>query len=284
MAPARRILLVAKMPMIGRLEASDLRRLQNSELIDLDEIREAGVNHEQSLKTVRAALAGHDVREKLIADVRLDDADNVDLVITVGGDGTVFAANAMRAAQPLITVNSDPSRSIGYFTRSDGNTFAALFQRWLAGATKLEAIPRLRVSIDGWKTWHCFLNDCLFTSANPAAITRYVLQVGGRSEKHLSSGVWIATAAGSTGGIRSAGAVPVPAHQAALLFQVREPFQGRKLATILMGRQEPPEGLRLTAAMPGIDLYLDGPHLRISLPFGSTAEFAACPEPLQLVI
>jgi NAD+ kinase len=284
MAKGKKILLVAKMPMIERLKAADLRRLKSNSLIDLAEIREAGTNHAKSLDQVRAALGSHKVRERLIEDVRLDDADDVDLVITVGGDGTVFAANSLRAVKPLLTVNSDPSRSIGHFTRSTGATFSQLFKRWLGGQTKLEAISRLRVSIDGCKTWHCFLNDCLFTSSNPAAITRYVLAVDKRSETQVSSGVWISTSAGSTGGIRSAGILPMPAHLPGLLFQVREPFQGKKLATILSGRQQPPTGLKLTAARPGIDLYLDGPHLRVSLPFGGTAEFAAAPEPLQLVI
>jgi NAD+ kinase len=284
MAASKKILLVAKMPMIERLDASDLKRLQANTLIDLDDIREAGSNHIRSLDQVRAVLGSHHVRERLIDDVRMDDADDVDLVITVGGDGTVFAANSLRAAKPLLTVNSDPSRSIGHFTRSTGDTFAQLFSRWLGGTTKLEAIPRLRVSIDGWKTWRCFLNDCLFTSSNPAAITRYVLQAGGKSETQMSSGVWISTAAGSTGGIRSAGMEPMPAHLPGLLFRVREPFQGKRTATILSGRQQPPVGLKLTAAMPGIDLYLDGPHLRVSPPFGGTAEFAAAPEPLHLVI
>jgi hypothetical protein len=42
--------------------------------------------------------------------------------------------------------------------------------------------------------------------------------------------------------------------------------------------------LRLTAVVPGMALYLDGPNITIPLAPGETAEFSAAAEPLRLVM
>ncbi len=282
---AARILLVGKQPLKRRLAAGDLERLARRGAMDPAVIESAAANHELALAAVRAACAGQDLREKTVAELHAGDADDVDLIVTAGGDGTVFTANALAADRPMITINSDPDRSIGHFTRCLADGFAALLAAWLAGRTAIERIPRLvaRVLDDGSE--RRILNDCLFTSSHPAAITRYLLELDGQREFQESSGVWIATAAGSTGGIRSAGLTPpMMPQQDALLFKVREAFPGRRQCTLVEGRQEPPRGLRLTSAMAGVELYIDGPHHAVSLKPGGSVEFAACAQPLRLVV
>ncbi len=281
---AKRILLVAKRPMAARLSDEDLCRLEHHPLLSADVLRHAADDHERARQTVRAALAGHHLRERMVDDLQSEDAKDVDLMVTVGGDGTVFAVNALGADCPLLTVNSDPARSVGHFTRCRAENFSALFAAWMAGTHVTESIPRLALHIAGVDSGRAVLNDCLFTSRNPAAITRYVLDVAGEHELQHSSGVWVSTAAGSTGGIRSAGMdPPLSAQTAALLFCVREPFHGRRMATLLSGRQTPPLGLTLTPAMPDVDLYIDGPHARIALPIGASVAFSSAPRPLVLV-
>jgi hypothetical protein len=103
--------------MIERLKASDLRRLKSNSLIDLAEIREAGTNHAKSLDRVRAALGSHKVRERLIEEVRLNDADDVDLVITVGGDDGTF--RIVRGVAPDRVISTvDPQARHGHKTAS----------------------------------------------------------------------------------------------------------------------------------------------------------------------
>ena len=286
MAAGARVLLVAKRPLAERLGPTDSQRLALQPRLGLDALRAAADAHAAVLTRIIGELTDVPVRERVVDELDPHDADQADVIVTVGGDGTVFAVNALRATRPVITVNSDPSRSVGHFTRCTVAGFRDLFTAWLTGTTRIEPIPRLQVSTeDGDGVPHRILNDCLFTSRNPAAITRYVLEADGTSEPQQSSGVWIATAAGSTAGIRSAGLEPPLAPgQEALLFKVREPFQGRGIAHVLTGRQLPPRGLALTATMPGIDLYLDGPHRRVPLAYGATARFALCPQPLPLVI
>ena len=54
------------------------------------------------------------------------------------------------------------------------------------------------------------LNDILICHHNPGAMSRYYLTVGRVREEQRSSGVWIATAAGSSGGLHSAGGKVLP--------------------------------------------------------------------------
>jgi NAD+ kinase len=278
---AARVLVVTKRPLAQRLEADDLARLRASGVLVPDRLAAAAEHHQDALATVRAALAGLAVTERGVDQVSSADAAVVDLVVTVGGDGTVFTANTLDADSPLLTVNSDPGGSVGHFTRARATTVAALVERWRSGQAQIEEVPRLQARV-GDRTWR-ILNDCLFSSRNPAAMTRYLLEVDGRRERQRSSGVWVATAAGSTAAIRSAGAEPVPAHLAALLFRVREPFQVHEAATILHGTQTPPRGLRLVPAAPGISLYIDGPNITVPLAAGTPADFTPASTPLRLV-
>ncbi len=282
--PAR-ILVVTKTPLAERLGAEDLERLRSSGVLESRRLQAAASHHHDALVAVRRAFAGETLIERAVEQVVRADAAGVDLVVTVGGDGTVFTANALDVPVPYLTVNSDPESSIGHFARARADTVGALVARWRTGGAKLEEVPRLSVRV-GTNTWQV-LNDCLFSSHNPAAMTRYLLECDGRREHQRSSGVWVATAAGSTAAIHSAGAEPVPPHLPALLFRVREPFQpsrDQEVASILADSQLPPRGLRLTPAVPGISLYIDGPNITVPLPAGITAEFSASPVPLRLVV
>ncbi len=289
MSTAKRILLIAKTPLIGRLETTVVGRLSSGGVIDLERLRDAARNHEQTLATVRKALGAHKINEWQVDRLQPRDAEGKDLVVTVGGDGTVLTANSLDSELPMITVNSDPGGSIGMYTRCTAANFSALFNEWLAGTARIEAIPRLQVRIDTGPAWR-ILNECLFASANPAAMTRYLLELPGADgwkdasrEAQRSSGVWISTASGSTAAIRSAGMDTVEAHIPALLFKVREPFQGMRPMTILDGKQLPPAGLRLTPAMPGVSIFIDGPYIHRTVPPGSLVEFAPSPVPLRLL-
>lgn len=278
----KRILLLAKTPLVERLETTVLKRLAAGGAVNLDRLGVAAQTHEHTLALVRKVIGAHRVNEWKVERLQARDAEGKDLVITVGGDGTVLTANSLDSDIPLLTVNSDPAGSIGMYTRCNADTFAALFEAWLAGKTVEEIIPRLQVRIDNGVSWRV-LNECLFASANPAAMTRYVLDTGTARESQRSSGVWVATGAGSTAAIRSAGMQPIDAHQPALLFKVREPFPGRGPMELLEGSQLPPTGLKLMPAMPGVSLFIDGPHFHRTVPPGSIAEFSASPHPLRLL-
>ena len=278
-----KVLIVAKTPAVDRIAAEDRARLVAAGAANADRLADAAESHRAGLAAVRSALAGACLREVRVTELAPGDGRGADLVVTVGGDGTVFTANLLATDAPFITVNSDPVGSVGHYTRCKVADFAERFAAWRSGQHRIEPLPRLAVRGDGGV--HRFLNDCLFTSRNPAALTRLVLECPEGRELQRSSGVWVATAAGSTGAIRSAGSTPLPdGREPALLWRVREPFLGLGAPQLIEGCQRPPAWLRLTAAMPGCALFLDGPNITVPLRPGETVAISAASEPLRLVV
>lgn len=279
-----RVLLVAKTPLLRRLRQDDHARLLQTGALVPQQLEGPAARHDASWQAVRQALANDEVLEVRVEDLRAGHARGVDLVVTVGGDGTVFTANTLPTDAPFLTVNSDPASSIGHFARATAEQVPALLAAWREGRAEVEEIPRLRLTTGG-TTWRV-LNDCLFTSTNPAAMTRCLLECPDGRETTRSSGLWVATAAGSTGAIHSSGALPVTRNRAALLWQVREAFlirDGKEAPRHLSGRQLPPQWLRLTPVIPGIACYLDGPNITIPLAPGQVVEFDGNAPPLRLL-
>lgn len=279
-----RILLVTKTPLLRRLREDDHLRLLQAGALAPAQLEGPARRHDACLADVRAALAQDKVREVRVEDLVPQDAEGIDLVVTVGGDGTVFTANTLATTAPFLTVNSDPTSSIGHFASATADMVPDMIDRWKSGQALIEDVPRLRLRT-ATGTWN-LLNDCLFTSTNPAAMTRSLLECPDGREVHRSSGLWIATAAGSTGAIHSAGAKPVDCHRPALLWQVREPFllrEGSESPRLLTGLQDPPQWLRLTPVIPGIACYLDGPNITIPLAPGQMVEFSGDAPPLRFL-
>ncbi len=283
MSPRKHILLIAKTSKVTLLSDQDLARLQESGAANAESLRTGQFEHNKSLDLIRSTLSQHDVCERRVEELHSQDVIGKDLIVSVGGDGTVLAVSGLISNTPIIAVNSDPSRSVGNYTRCNRDQFADRFHAWLDDEHHIEQIPRLIVDIDGDRQQYRILNDCLFTNNNPAAMTRYTISVDGVSEQQFSSGVWISSSAGSTGAIHSAGMPSVPAQDPALLFKVREPFTRRGSINICEGTQVPPRGLQLTTGIPGIHLYIDGAHQCKILQPGTRISFSACPHPLLLV-
>jgi NAD+ kinase len=128
----------------------------------------------------------------------------------------------------------------------------------------------------------------LFCHAIPAATSRYLVTFDGHTEEQRSSGVWVCTAAGSTGAARSAGGRVLPFGSAKLQLIVREPYlelrrQPRpaplQLSSVVF---EPPQSLFLTSKMADARLYLDGPYRQIPVGLGDRVVCNISDEPLTV--
>lgn len=64
----------------------------------------------------------------------------------------------------------------------------------------------------------------MFANRTPVSSTRYALRIGDATELQLSSGIWVATASGSTAAIHSCGGEIRPMHDHRLQWRVREPY------------------------------------------------------------
>ena len=222
-----RVLLITKLPGLMRYNDQDLLRMYERGVLSQHRMEDAQRRHLQSLDLIRQHLQNFSVCERRVDELLPEDSAQADLIITVGGDGTLLAANGVIRDQPVIAVNSDTQNSVGHLTRCNADTFATVLNTFCDNPKDRsiqELLPRLCLRFDHQIDYDPILNDCLFTNQNPAAMTRYRIEIDDKQEKHDSSGVWISTGAGSTGAIHSAGMSSVPMSEPALLYYVRSRF------------------------------------------------------------
>ena len=203
----------------------------------------------------------------------------------MGGDGTLLAASHPVTDGAVLGVNSAPADSVGHFCATDRRGFEARLREIEDGRWRPAKVARLAVTFDGRLLPELALNDVLIAHDHPAATSRYRLTVAGRVEEHRSSGLWIAAAAGSTAGIRSAGGHPMPLLSRRIQFRVRELYRepGRRyqLAAGFVGAGSP---VIVESKMAEGFLFIDGARTAYSFPFGSRVEVRTALHSLRLFV
>lgn len=210
--------------------------------------------------------------------------DGYDLVCSVGGDGTFLEVARYAVSTPILGVNSDPERSTAFFCGAKSDTIRAHLEALLTHNLHTTPLTRLQVSINAHPLPSWALNDVLVAHANPAAMTSYTLRVGEQSEAQRSSGLWIATAAGSTAAIRSAGGRILPLRSRQLQYLVREPYTAARGGfRLLKGTVAPGHTLEITSKTRCGRLFMDGPHLCFSLDLGDVLTVTTAATPLHVL-
>ena len=187
---------------------------------EINKFKRSHFKHYQTLQEVERILRKFQVNYRKHCRGRKINFDAYDFVVTVGGDGTFLEAARGLKDQIILGVNSDPSSSVGRFCAAMKATFPNLFRRILHAPFKMKILPRiqLRLKLKNKTVTMNVLNDILICHQNPAAMSRYELAVHGLKEEQRSSGLWISTAAGSSGAIHSAGGELMPADRQDIQF------------------------------------------------------------------
>jgi NAD+ kinase len=207
--------------------------------------------HEETVREVDRAL------EELGADVVFRGGPRgrfpakVDLVVTIGGDGTLLSAShQIGDGVPLLGINSAPDHSVGFFCGGKKGSVRATLRRAMDDTLPRSELTRMRLELNGKPLHARVLNEALFCHASPAATSRYILRVTRPDgtfveEDQRSSGMWVGPAAGSTAAQRSAGGKVLPLGSRKIQYVVREPYRpiGQRLR-LSVGRLQ--EGGKLT--------------------------------------
>ena len=240
--------------------------------------------HLESVQAVRSALARLGLHARFIAPTACTSDD--DLVVVVGGDGTVLHVSHLVGDAPVLAFNSAPHASCGFLTVATCDLAEAYISAALSDRLPATFLQRMKVEVDGRTATDRVLNDCLFSNACPASTTRYALRRGSVAEEHFSSGVWISTAAGSTAATHAAGGRILPLGSHRLQFVVREPYElGPRRAhyRLVKGFVRRGEALVITNAWQPAVVYVDGPHVSIPVAPAAAVRFSTSPRPLRLL-
>ncbi len=152
---------------------------------------------------------------------------NADAVIVVGGDGTLLRASHFIEETPVLHVSSHTGKNEAFFARATRKDVGRKIMLLTKGKYKIARLLRLEAVLNGKKLPFKALNEVYAGSKEPYHVARYVLQIGKRQEEQKSSGVLIATPAGSYAWVRSAGGRTLPLTAKKIEYVVREPYVGR---------------------------------------------------------
>jgi len=194
---------------------------------------------------------------------------DVDLLISVGGDGTFLDASHFVDSVPLLGVNSSRSSSFGHFCLGNETTIPAVLDQIESGQVKPLRLLRLELELNGTLLPEKALNEVLVCHSNPAATSRYLIEIDRQGEEQRSSGIWIGTAAGSTGAIRAAGGEIMPVATQMYQWVVREPWwrPGQQPA-LRAGKLDRNRSIKVISQMRTGVLYIDGPHIEYQFGLG----------------
>ncbi|CAM9787192.1 unnamed protein product [Ectocarpus fasciculatus] len=269
--------------------------------------------HRECVASVERVLTRHKSEYALVGREELDrqHISKVDLVISVGGDGTVLSASHFLGDNiPLVGVNSDPNRAeemISTTKKTDERrSFGALcmctaldVEEMLPKVLLREMEPqrrtRLQTSIKSTFTETKLpptLNDLLLTNPNPAAVSRFrlgLVPAEGASAREWfnvwSSGMWVCTATGSTAAMKAAGGQPMAPDSSDLQYMVREHMVETHMEHLRSkGQGIVPQGSKIEIRWNSKDgfVYIDGEHSVHSVQLGDELRMSANAPPLYL--
>jgi NAD+ kinase len=286
-----RVLLLVKKSELSQLAKGRTRGAARKRLLlqrndsSVEKIEPAHDEHARSIGVVHAALDERQIEWVERHEFPERPIRGYDLVVPIGGDGTLLAAShALRNSTPILGVNSAPSFSVGFLTGCIADTFGNTLERLHAGELEPLTVQRLRVKLGDKVIAAPVLNDVLFCADNPAIMTRYRLVWPDGEEQQRSSGVWISTPAGSTSALASAGGPALPLTAKQFAFLVREPYappgSSVRFRTAVLGGEQ---ALEIECRTDKASVFLDGSHRRYAVAYGETVSFGLHSQPLRLI-
>ena len=241
--------------------------------------------HRAGVDRVREHLEAEGLAFEHMYRNEVDRTDDYDLIIAVGGDGTVLDLSHRVTDAPILAVNSHPEESVGYFCAGIVDEFPEMLDRTLDGTLSSHELARFVVEVNGEPLSPPVLNDVLISHTNPGAVSRYRIAAGQRDPEHQrSSGIWISTPAGSTAAIRSAGGLVLPIGCRCLEYLVREPYPlPDRPYRVRQGIQPIRHRLEVRSEMQQGRIFIDGPHIEHPFEFGDHLRIDGDAPPLRIV-
>lgn len=177
---------------------------------------------------------------------------NADLVLVIGGDGSVLRAVRMLGKQiPVIGINSG---LVGFLTDVEQEHLEEKL-RELTLPLKSESRMRISVEYNG-KNLGCALNEAVIVTSRPAKILKFEIYIDGRKTGMFrADGLILSTPTGSTAYAMSAGGPIVDSGMEAMLVVPLAPYMLSSRPYVI--HPDSVIEIRLSSAKPAL-LVIDG--------------------------
>ncbi|KAI3427617.1 uncharacterized protein J3R85_009466, partial [Psidium guajava] len=290
---AKRKLLVLLKPFdVFPVRTSDASRTSNSQTSHiLDYLDNRRKVHKDAIRFCQSILQRKPVDwEPMLRNDLSQPIRNVDLVVSIGGDGTLLqASHFMDDSIPVLGVNSDPTqakeveglndafdatRSTGYLCAANVNNFEQMLDDILDDRSIPSKLTRLAIRVNSHLMPKYALNDVLVSHPCPAAVSRFSFRIK-KDEQPCSplvncrsSGLRVSTAAGSTAAMLSAGGYRMPIWSQDLQYIVREPISPGAAFSLMHGVVKSDQLMDAAWFCKDGVIYIDGSHVRYSIKHG----------------
>jgi NAD+ kinase len=263
----RKVLIVPKkstyqIQAVEHKEANFLKLLEEGHQ-SVTRVKLAHEEHMDTLDHLHRVLDERGIEHKDVVRADLEGRiRDVDLVISVGGDGTFLDASHHVDIVPLLGINSSSSSSFGHFCLANRKNLDLVLTDIENDAIETIKLLRLELLLNGNLLPDLVLNEVLVAHSNPAATSRFILHIGTHIEEQRSSGIWIGTASGSTGSLRSAGGTVMPIDDHRYQFIVREAcMRPNEKWDLTRGILERTEQIKVISQTRTGTLFIDGQHI-----------------------
>ena len=170
-------------------------------------------------------LIGEDTARKLnVKGTKIEDMDNANLIICVGGDGTILRTlHFLRQSIPILGVNMG---GLGFLTEVQPSDVFVVLEKILAGNYEVEEEERLSVSISAKERIPFAMNEAVVITSKPGKMLHFAILINGEEFERLrADGVIFATPTGSTAYAMSAGGPIVDTSVKAMIVVPIAPFK-----------------------------------------------------------
>ena len=220
---------------------------------DVETMKQSDYKQKITLDKVLSVIDRFKINYDVIYRADLTEIKNKDLVISVGGDGTLLeVSHYIRGKMPVLGVNSNPERSIGYFCCTDAENF----EKCLSEIEKkpVSSLNRLELILNNKKIHEPVLNEVLVAHENPAASTRYRLEANNKTTDYkVTYGFFACTAAGSTGAMYQIGGFIMPLNSSQIQYFSRG-VKNEKFGFA--------DEIKITSLTRRGKIFIDGSHLK----------------------
>ncbi|QQG35126.1 MAG: NAD(+)/NADH kinase [Deltaproteobacteria bacterium] len=141
-------------------------------------------------------------RDKVVSTARLA---QYDIIITVGGDGTLLGVCHYVSGQIVIGVNSNLEKSVGGLCVANKLNFKEIFNDIIGLKLYPLELVRIKVSSDTLLVGHSACNDIMLVKKNKMGLLTLEVNFGCLKEQFKCTSLIISTPCGSTGIIRDFG-------------------------------------------------------------------------------
>lgn len=152
---------------------------------------------------------------------------DADIIIALGGDGTVLSASHYLTNKPILTVNSSPNTSEGALTTINLSQLDQKLNDIATNNFKTEKLERIEISINNKIVDLLSLNEIFIANEKAYHTSKYKIKFKNSEEEHRSSGLIFSTGTGSTAWFKSALGTPFSPQSKFIKMIVREPYLGR---------------------------------------------------------